>query len=396
MRQGEFIVLSASAMILTALGIDIMLPAFSELRQDFGLDPKSTETAKIISYFFLGQIAQIVFGTLSDRFGRLPVLRIGFPLYILGGIAAALAPSLTPMLIARFVAGVGASAVFMTTIAGVRDRFIGNEMARIMSLIFTVFLLTPVFAPFLGSAILHISSWKTVFLIPPTFGLIIFLWSMRLEESLPKTKRIPLSLSSLRKSVKIVLNNRTFLRYITITTLLFSALSAYVASSEHIIGEIYRAPTLFKWIFGGMGMFMALSTFTNSYLSSRYGAKRTVKFLLLFYTFIALGLVICVFLFGEPLNMTFFFSAVTLLMALNLAVEPNSSALALEPMGDRAGIASSIYGTIFFSVGSVLGSVISARMTDSVVPLIVTYFFIGIIALTLALCDSRSHQQKIT
>ncbi|ULT23410.1 MFS transporter [Sphingobacterium sp. E70] len=78
MRQGEFIVLSASAMILTALGIDIMLPAFSELRQDFGLDPKSTETAKIISYFFLGQIAQIVFGTLSDRFGRLPVLRIGF------------------------------------------------------------------------------------------------------------------------------------------------------------------------------------------------------------------------------------------------------------------------------------------------------------------------------
>lgn len=396
MRQGEFIVLSASAMILTALGIDIMLPAFSELRQDFGLDPKSTETAKIISYFFLGQIAQIVFGTLSDRFGRLPVLRIGFPLYILGGIAAALAPSLTPMLIARFVAGVGASAVFMTTIAGVRDRFIGNEMARIMSLIFTVFLLTPVFAPFLGSAILHISSWKTVFLIPPTFGLIIFLWSMRLEESLPKTKRIPLSLSSLRKSVKIVLNNRTFLRYITITTLLFSALSAYVASSEHIIGEIYRAPTLFKWIFGGMGMFMALSTFTNSYLSSRYGAKRTVKFLLLFYTFIALGLVICVFLFGEPLNMTFFFSAVTLLMALNLAVEPNSSALALEPMGDRAGIASSIYGTIFFSVGSVLGSVISARMTDSVVPLIVAYFFIGIIALTLALCDSRSHQQKIT
>ncbi|ULT23408.1 hypothetical protein KUH03_30080 [Sphingobacterium sp. E70] len=83
-------------------------------------------------------------------------------------------------------------------------------------------------------------------------------------------------------------------------------------------------------------------------------------------------------------------------MALNLAVEPNSSALALEPMGDRAGIASSIYGTIFFSVGSVLGSVISARMTDSVVPLIVAYFFIGIIALTLALCDSRSHQQKIT
>lgn len=253
MQQGEFIALSASAMILTALGIDIMLPAFSELRQDLGLDPKSTETTKIISCFFLGQVAQVIFGTLSDRFGRLPILRIGFPLYIMGGIASAFAPDLSLMLIERFVAGVGASAVFMTTVAGVRDRFVGNEMARIMSLIFTIFLFTPVIAPFLGSAILHISSWQVVFLTPPAFGLIIFLWSLRLEESLPKNKRIRLSLSSISKSVGNVIGNRTFLRYVAIVTLLFAALSAYVASSEHIIGEIYGAPSLFKWIFWRYG-----------------------------------------------------------------------------------------------------------------------------------------------
>jgi Arabinose efflux permease len=391
MKQGEFIALSASAMMLTALGIDIMLPAFGELREDFNLDPHSTETAKIISFFFLGQVAQIVFGTLSDRFGRLPILRVGFPLYVVGGIAAAFAPNLSLMLIARFVAGVGASAVFMTTVAGVRDRFVGNKMARIMSLIFTIFLFTPVIAPFLGSAILRLSSWQAVFLTPPLFALIIFLWSSRLEESLPHNKRIPLNFSCIGKSMASVLRNRTFLRYTTITTLLFTALSSYVASSEHIIGGLYGKPSLFAWIFGGMGLLMALSTFINSYLSTKYGARRAIKFLLLLYTLVAACLAVSTVTFGDPPNMALFFIAVTLMMSINLAVEPNSSALALEPLGDVAGMASSIYGTLFFSMGASLGSVISDLMVNRVSPLVISYLAFGISGLLLALNDRRPH-----
>jgi len=389
MKQGEFITLSASTMMLTALGIDIMLPAFGELRNDFDLDPHSTETAKIISFFFLGQVAQIVFGTLSDRFGRLPILRIGFPLYIIGGIGAAFAPNLSLMLIARFIAGVGASAVFMTTIAGIRDRFVGNKMAQIMSLVFTIFLFTPVIAPFLGSAILHLSSWKMVFLTPPLFALIVFLWSSRLEESLPTNKRMPLNFPSIRKSMGNVLRNRIFLRYTTITTLLFTALSSYVASSEHIIGGIYGKPSLFAWIFGGMGLLMALSTFANSYLSTKYGARRTIKSLLLLYTLVAVGLTIITVSFGDPPNMLLFFIAVTLMMAINLAVEPNSSALALEPLGQVAGTAASVYGTLFFSIGAALGSIVSNLMSNSVSPLVISYLVIGISGLLLALNDRR-------
>jgi Arabinose efflux permease len=389
MKQGEFVALSASTMTLTALGIDIMLPAFAALREDFNLDPHSTETAKIISFFFLGQVAQIIFGTLSDHFGRLSILRIGFPLYIVGGIAAAFAPDLPFMFVARFIAGVGASAVFMTTIAGVRDRFVGNKMAQIMSLIFTIFLFTPVVAPFLGSAILHLSSWKMVFLTPPVFAMIVLLWSLRLEESLPESKRISLDVSSIGKSMGYVLRNRTFLRYTAITTLLFTALSSYVASSEHIIGGLYGKPSLFAWIFGGMGLFMALSTFVNSYLSAKYGARRTIKSLLLIYTLVAAGLAVLTASFGDPPNMHLFFIAVTLMMAINLAVEPNSSALALEPLGSAAGMASSIYGTIFFSVGAALGSLISNLMSSSVSPLVISYLIIGIGALLLALNDRR-------
>jgi DHA1 family bicyclomycin/chloramphenicol resistance-like MFS transporter len=390
MKPAEFIVLSACTMALTALGIDIMLPAFAQVRVHFGLGPESTATARIISFFFMGQIAQIIFGVLSDRFGRLSILRIGFPLYIAGGIAAAFAPSLEVMFAARFVAGMGASAVFMNTIAGVRDRFVGDQMARMMSLIFTIFLFTPVLAPFLGVAILSVSSWKMVFLTPPVFAIIVFLWSLRLEESLPPERRVLLDWTNIGRSVRKVMSNRTFLRYTGITTLLFTALSSYVASSEYIIGKIYGKPKLFAWIFAGIGLIMSLCALLNSRLTTRYGARRTIRWLLVAYTVIGGLLLLCTFTLGDPPDMLLFFIAVAMLLALNIAVEPNSSALALEPMGDIAGMASSIYGTSFFFIGASLGSVISELMHNGVLPLVVSFFVLGVITIFLAFSDRRS------
>lgn len=393
-KPGEFIALSACSMTLTALGIDIMLPVFGELRKHFGLTPDSTDTAQIIGFFFMGQVAQIIFGTLSDRFGRLAILRVGFPLYIIGGIAAAFAPSLKLMLAARFGAGVGASAVFMTTIAGVRDRFVGDKMAHIMSLIFTIFLFTPVIAPFLGLAILSISSWQMVFLTPPLFAVIVFLWSLRLEESLPPDKRIPLNWKSVGQSIKKIITNPVFLRYTGITTVLFTALSSYVASSEHIVGGIYGKPNLFAWIFAGMGAVMALCTLMNSKLSSRYGARKTIRGLLIAYTVVGSFLLLYTFIAGDPPDMIIFFVSVTLMMAINLAVEPNSSALALEPMGNMAGMASAVYGTCFFAIGASSGSVISNLMVKGVYPLVLSYAVIGLIALLLVFSDHRPIKRK--
>lgn len=395
MKPAEFIALSACTMMLTALGIDIMLPVLGALRKHFGLEPASTAAAQVIGFFFMGQVAQIIFGVLSDRFGRLPILRVGFPLYIIGGIAAAFAPSLQLMCAARFLAGMGASAVFMTTIAGVRDRFVGDEMARIMSLIFTIFLFTPVVAPFLGIAILNVSSWKMVFLTPPIFAVIIFLWSLRLEESLLPEQRVALNWKSIRRSIRTVISNPVFLRYAGVSTLLFMALSAYVSSSEHIVGEIYGKPELFAWIFGSMGLVMALFTLLNSHLSSRYGARRTIKWLVVLYTIIAGILLLLTAVLGDPPTMPVFFIVITLLMALNLAIEPNSSALGLEPMGEMAGMASSVYGTAFFFIGASLGSVISYLMVKGIFPLAISYFIIGVISVILVFSDRRPFSKEI-
>lgn len=389
MKSGEFIALSACTMALTALGIDIMLPAFGAIRQDFGLPHDSTATANIVSYFFMGQVAQIIFGILSDRYGRLAILRVGFPLYIISGLAAAFAPSLTLMFAARFVMGMGASAVFMSTIAGVRDRYVGDQMARIMSLIFTIFLFTPVIAPFLGIAILSFATWKYVFLAPPIFACLVFLWSLRLEESLPAELRSKLNWKAIGKAIREVFGNRTFLRYTTITTLLFSALGTYVAGAERIIGELYGKPSYFPWIFGGMGLVMSCSSLLNSRLSIRYGAKKTLRHSLLIYTLIAGGLLLINLTMGNPPPMPFFFIPVVILLALNLAIEPNSSALAMEPMGDKAGLASSVYGTVFFFIGGFIGSIVSGWMEKGVLALVLSFFVVGLLSVVLAWRDGR-------
>jgi MFS transporter, DHA1 family, multidrug resistance protein len=389
MKPTEFIALSACTMVLTALGIDIMLPALATLRKYFGLSPQSTDTAQIITFFFMGQIAQLIFGALSDRFGRLPILRVGFPLYIVGGIAATFAPSFSLMLAARFVAGMGASAVFMTTIASVRDRFVGDQMARVMSLVFTIFLFTPVVAPFLGMAILSIASWKAVFVTPPLFAIIVFLWSLRLEESLLVEQRSSLNWIDIGQSISKVIRDSVFLRYTGITTLLFTALSAYVANSEHIIGAIYGRPQLFAPIFASIGLLMSLCSFMNARLSTRYGARTAIKWLLILYALIGGVLLLFTLVSGDPPSMPAFFICIALLMAINLAVEPNSSALAMELMGNRAGMASAIYGTSFFFIGAALGTMISHFMIKGVLPLVVSFFIIGLTAVLLVFGDRR-------
>jgi DHA1 family bicyclomycin/chloramphenicol resistance-like MFS transporter len=389
MKRAEFIALAASMMILTALGIDIMLPAFGDVRREFRLSSDSTETSLIIAAFFLGQVAQIGFGTVSDSWGRLAILRVGFPLYIAGGLASALAPDLPSIYVARFVQGMGAAALFMITIACVRDRFSGDEMARTMSLVLTIFLFTPIVAPFLGAALLAVASWRVVFLVPPLFAVGVFVWSLRLEESLPPERRLPLDPGGVARAVRQVLGNATFLRYVGVTTVVFSVFSAYLASSERIIGEIYGRPERFVWIFAGTGVLQSVSTFLNARLVRRVGARRSLRALLLLYSAVAGALTLAILWLGDPPDMAVFVAGIVMLVALVPTIEPNSSALALEPLGTMAGTSAAIYGTTFFFVGSLAGTFVSRLLVASVAPLAIGHAIAGVVALTLACTDRR-------
>ena len=385
----EFIALSACCMMLTAIGIDVMLPAFAAIRHDFEIEANSTSTAYIVTVFLWGQLFQILFGPMSDRLGRIYVLRLGFVFYILGSLAAAWSGSLVFMVIARFVAGAGASAVFMTVIAMVRDRYSGDEMARVMSFVFTIFLFTPVVAPFLGWAVLKFYSWRTVFMVPPVFAIFILVWSLRMKETLPVESRSKSKVSEQFLLLKTVIRAPSFLRYTCITTLLFGGISAYVSNAELIIGDIYSLPGLFPWIFACIGITMAMGALLNSKLVVLYGAKKTITVLLSLY--LAMGIIMLVGVcFQMPLpNLYFFFTCIALLLGLNLAIEPNSSALAMVNVGSNAGTASALYGTCFFFGGALLGSLISFLLSFSLIAMAAGFASIGLFTFLLNRSSNR-------
>lgn len=390
----EYIFFAACCMILTALGIDIMLPAFAQLRIHFSLESNSTATSNLISYFFMGQITQIFFGYLTDRMGRLPILRFGAIIYITCGFATVFAPSLNWIFALRFFSGMGAAAVFMTSIAAVRDRFSGDEMARVMSLTLTILLLTPIFAPTIGVFVLRYFSWKAVFLIPPVFAILIMAWSFRINESLPIQKRNNENFSATMLKLKGILSNFHFMRYTIAATLIFSILSCYVASSERIVGEIYQKPAWFPFIFGSMGVLLAIFSLCNSYFSKKYGAKTMLEYYLSAYVMVAIILFLVIFFLGDPPKLLPFFILIALLLSLTLAADPNSSSIALEFMGENAGLAASVYGTVFFFVGSAIGSIISNLLIDGLLPLSISALSFGVISLVLVKAEGFKNQKQ--
>lgn len=165
--EREFVAILAAISATTALGIDMALPAFGEIRAGLGLAPASPRVALTVTLYFLGlSSAQMLYGPFADRFGRKPVLYFGLGLYGLGALGSALAPTFEILLLSRFVWGVGAAGPRALTLAIGRDLYDGDRLARILALAAAVFMVVPALAPLLGQGVLALSSWRWVMATP--------------------------------------------------------------------------------------------------------------------------------------------------------------------------------------------------------------------------------------
>src|SRR5262249_49451827 len=151
----EFVGIVAACMGMAALGVDLLLPTFPDLRSSFGLAADATEISSVITAYFLGiAIGQLFYGPLSDRFGRRRLLYVGLGVYMAGATASAFAGSLAALVACRFVWGLGAAGPRSLALAMVRDVYDGERMARVMSHVLATFILVPIFAPSIGAAVL--------------------------------------------------------------------------------------------------------------------------------------------------------------------------------------------------------------------------------------------------
>lgn len=369
MGTAEFVTLASMLLALNALAIDVMLPAFDEVRAHFTLPDDSTAPARIVTLFFLGSALQVFHGPFADRFGRKPVLFAGMAFYVLGSVGSVAAPSFGWMLFARFVWGFGSAALQVSAIAMVRDRYAGDRMARVMSLIMGVFAVVPVAAPLLGALILRFAPWQAVFLFPAGFASLIALWSLRLVESLPPERRSGLDLVVIGRAARTVATNRVAVGHTLALTLVFGGFTSYLASSELIIGGIYGRPALFPWVFAGAAVMLGMVSFTNGAAVQRWGARAVVRRVLVVLISVASVLVVVSVAGGGRPPMWTFLVLLVAAVATFPALFSSLTSLALEPMGRVAGMAAAVVGTTHIAGGAALGSIIDTRLVDTVTPL---------------------------
>ncbi|MCJ7725034.1 MAG: multidrug effflux MFS transporter [Acidimicrobiia bacterium] len=378
----ELIALLSLTMALTAISIDMMLPAFGEMRASFGMDPDSPRISATITALFIGLAsAQILYGPLSDRFGRRPVLFAGFGLYAVGAAGAALAPTFGLLLASRFLWGTGAAGARVVSLAIVRDSYRGDQMARIMSLLMAVFITVPVLAPSIGAGIITFLPWRAIFWFCVAYATVVAIWAvLRLPETLDPASRIPLRFDRVARTARTVLSQRAAMAHAVAMTLLFGVFSSYLGSSQIIIDDVFGLSARFPLIFSGMAVLMGVAALGNASIVERFGARRIVGVVLSGYV-VAAGALVAVSMAGHGRPGFWPFTLVlALLLFSNALLTPNLSTLAMEPMGEMAGTASALIGTAQIGGGALIGSFIDGAYDGTVTPLAIAFLVMGVLA----------------
>jgi MFS transporter, DHA1 family, multidrug resistance protein len=387
----EFVALMACAMALAALSIDIVLPAFDEIRTDFGLPSGSNRTAAIVSVFFLGMaVAQLPFGLLADRFGRKPSLTAGLVVFVIGAVGAATASSLEAVLAFRFLWGLGAAAPRVVSLSVVRDTFHGDKMARVMSFIAGVFILVPVVAPGLGAVLLRVFDWRFLFWLCAACGVGIWLWMLRLPETLrPENRMERLRLRPVLRAGRMVVSDRQAVGYTIGLTFVFGAFISYLGSSELVWEEAYGRGDQFPIIFGGLAAVIGLAMVANAAIVPRVGARRIIHGALFAYVATAgIAVVISLLTDGVP-NFWIFLVLLALPLIAHGLLIPNTNSVAMAGLGSVAGTASAIIGAASILGASLIGMAIDRMFDGTVTPMITGFFAASVGALLVIVVTER-------
>jgi MFS transporter, DHA1 family, multidrug resistance protein len=158
-----FVALMAALMMLGALGLDGMLPSLPTIVHDLDIRSPNDSQLVVVVYGLSIGLGTIVYGPLMDRYGRKPVLLAGLAGFVLSSALAAVATSLTTLLVARALQGVAIASARIGAVSVIRDRYHGPRMAQVMSISMLVFMASPVFAPTLGQSVLAFASWRWLF-----------------------------------------------------------------------------------------------------------------------------------------------------------------------------------------------------------------------------------------
>lgn len=377
---------------LVALGpltTDLYLPGLPAIADDFAAEPAAVQLTLTFSMFGVAA-GQLIFGPLSDRFGRRPPLLVGLVVYTLASVLCVLAPTLPVLIAARFVQGAAGAAGLVIGRAVARDRFEGVAMLRFLASISLISGLAPILAPIVGAQLLRVTSWRGTFGALTALGLLLTLIAFAaLRETLPPTARHGGGLVATLRTMNGLLRDLPFLGLVLTSTFAFGALFGYISGSSVVLQHVYHvSPQTYSLLFG----LNSLAIVGVTQLNGRVLARRfTARALMLagLGTAVAAGVALVLLTAVWDLGLAGVCPALFVLMGSLGVILPNSAAQALSLVAPRsAGSASALIGTGTFLCGALVAPLSSLGGSPSAVLLAVVVLACAVLSAVsyLALC----------
>lgn len=344
---------------LAPLSIDMYLPSFPAITRDLALAPGAVE--QTLAVFFVGlAIGQIIYGPVTDRFGRKGPLLFGMVLYTLASMMCALAQSVEMLTAMRFAQAIGGCAGMVVSRAVVRDVFDPKDSVRIFALLMLIMGVAPILAPALGGQLLIWFGWRAMFWVLAGFSVLwLVLLMVLLPETLKDENRQQGGVLDAIKAYGDLLIDRRFMGLALCGTLCFISLFAYIGGSPNILMEQYGlTPTSYSIIFGVNAFGLIGLSQASAPLTRRFGMERVLTGCLIVLTLAASVLLLT--------QMTGFGGLPGLLVPLFVQMSilgmifPNNAALTMAPFAKRAGMAAALMGAIQFGGGAVAGAAVGA------------------------------------
>ena len=348
-RFAEFVALMALMFSTIAFAIDAMLPALPRIGAE--LAPDAAHRAQlVVTTFVLGMgLGTLVCGPLSDALGRKPVMIWGIGLFVLAALVAARAETLETLLAARFVQGLGAAAPRVVALAMVRDRYQGRMMARVVSIVMTLFILVPAVAPAIGAGLIWIWDWRAIFLAFCLFGLTSASWlALRQPETLTPEARRPLRPALMAAAISEILSNRAVRAYIVVLACAFGSMFTWLSSAPLIFDDVFDRAASFPFWFAAPALMAGASNIVHARLVMRLGMRTLAT------SAFALQVVVSVPVAGlmalglpAPFDFALFFGYMCVVFFSLGLTFGNLNALALQPLGHIAGMGAAVIGSIY-------------------------------------------------
>ena len=384
----ESIVLYALLTAVTALSLDIILPAYPAIGNEFsllgGLDLQSS-----ILLFVGGMlIGELLAGALADRCGRRVTMAASVGVFGAATLVCLLAPTYEWLLAGRVLQGVGAAGQKICTRAIIRDRYSGEAMARIMSYVLAVFVALPFIAPALGAAFAENFGWRSIFIFLGTYALAIFLWySWRHPETLP---RPPARNYSFINAARVFFCQKSCVLLTLTAGILFGVHLAFISLSPLLFADIYQVTDQFPRYFGSVVCAFGFALLLNARLVMRFGMTALIVAGLVILNVSQMLFLVLLFYNGVAPFWAFLIQLFLVLFSLGL-IFGNLTALILQPLGNFAGVGSALSSALSSAVALVvsfaMGFIYAGKLDQFVFPCA----FAVLAATAIFVLSARSH-----